>query len=942
MGTFSDRQQKQNKSKTAKKWVGASLIILGALCLIFSVIPRFVLGKALLGVFGILAYPLFLMLIMVGIALTMNLSYKKGTKQTVLVAVSCFALFCLLHAIFSAKALGEMSFSNYLVYCFNQPKGVTVGGVVIGFFANIVSVFLGGVGTCIFYAIMLCVSVGLAIDNFIYNKNTEKLTYVSTNRFEEDLDNAEGNTYIAPEFLATKLDEQNSETEEENEQNEYEDVENSQTTNAKRILFGPADNLDEEDENEEKSARDILFGAKNSVPNVFESTNEERRAFLDSNYSNSLNDDTESEDDEENEDYISRNNARQTLFGDRQEENEDDSLDHNTAMDILGINRRNSYNNTIDEEDEEDDNSSNYGFRTDLTQNLDNEPAFNRNRILDEDNEPEEPFGRNQKPNNRRGVENEEEDEETVVSSRRVRASRVRAQQTEINQVANSRVPNRSVALDAKYNPPPTTLLKENKEDPTKFVRNYEENARRIEEKLETFRINAKVEHVVRGPTVTRYELSMPAGVPVNKILAYDKDLAMALMSKSGVRIEAPIPGKNAVGIELPNDPRSMVSFRELVESKEFSSSTKPLAIAIGKNISGEVIIKSLTKMVHMLIAGSTGSGKSVFLHSLIMSLMFKMSPQQLRFILIDPKRVEFSRYKGMPHMMLPDVVSDAQKAINSLTWAVKEMEHRYSLFEQYAVANIEGFNNSLAVKSGEQKAMPYIVIVVDELAELMMIAKKEVEEKIRRLTQLARACGIHLVLATQRPSVEVVTGTIKANLPTRIAFALTNFVDSKTILDEPGAEKLLGQGDMLFAPQDSNETTRLQAAYISDEEIDKCIRYIREHNDCDYDAEVEKEIYAAKEEPAQDQNKGGGNAEFVDHSDQMDPYLPRALKFFIESKKGSVNMIQRRFYVGYSRAARIVDQMELRGYVSPAEGSKNREILISMDEFREIFGDDV
>ena len=445
----------------------------------------------------------------------------------------------------------------------------------------------------------------------------------------------------------------------------------------------------------------------------------------------------------------------------------------------------------------------------------------------------------------------------------------------------------------------------------------------------------------MRGPTVTRYELSMPAGVPVNKILAYDKDLAMALMSKSGVRIEAPIPGKNAVGIELPNDPRSMVTFRELVESKEFSSSTKPLAVAIGKNISGEVIIKSLTKMVHMLIAGSTGSGKSVFLHSLIMSLMFKMSPQQLRFILIDPKRVEFSRYKGMPHMMLPDVVSDAQKAINSLTWAVKEMERRYSLFEQYAVANIEGFNNSLAVKSGEQKAMPYIVIVVDELAELMMVAKKEVEEKIRRLTQLARACGIHLVLATQRPSVEVVTGTIKANLPTRIAFSLTNFVDSKTILDEPGAEKLLGQGDMLFAPQDSNETTRLQAAYISDEEIDKCIRYIREHNDCDYDEDVEKEIYAAKEEPAQTTNAGGG-AEFVDHSDQMDPYLPRALKFFIESKKGSVNMIQRRFYVGYSRAARIVDQMELRGYVSPAEGSKNREILITMDEFREIFGDDV
>ena len=937
MGTFSDRQQKQYKTKSAKKWVGASLIVLGALLLIFCVIPNFVLGKAMLGVFGILAYPLFLMLILVGIALTMNLTYRKGTKQTVLVSVSCFALFCLLHAIFSANALGEMSFAEYLAYCYNQPKGVTVGGVVIGLFANIISVFLGGVGTCIFYAILLCVSVGLAIDNFIYNKNTDKLTYVNPNRYSEDLDNEGGNTYIAPEFLATKLNEDEEDATNTTEEAEsYSPSYSPESENAKRILFGSAEDNDDEDDNEEKSARDILFGAKTSVPNVFESTNEERRAFLDTNYASSS--DNTTSDDEDDEDYSLRANARETLFGNRQEENNEDSLDHNTAMDILGINRRNSYNE--DDEEDEDEITSPAAFRTDLTQNIDNTPAFNRNRVLDENEEVEEPFGRNRRGETNRDLSSDSEDEEIV--SRRPRASRVRAEQTEINQVANSRVPTRSVALDAKYNPPPTTLLKENKEDPTKFVRNYEENARRIEEKLETFRINAKVEHVVRGPTVTRYELSMPAGVPVNKILAYDKDLAMALMSKSGVRIEAPIPGKNAVGIELPNDPRSMVSFRELVESKEFSSSTKPLAIAIGKNISGEVIIKSLTKMVHMLIAGSTGSGKSVFLHSLIMSLMFKMSPQQLRFILIDPKRVEFSRYKGMPHMMLPDVVSDAQKAINSLTWAVKEMEHRYSLFEQYAVANIEGFNNSLAVKSGEQKAMPYIVIVVDELAELMMVAKKEVEEKIRRLTQLARACGIHLVLATQRPSVEVVTGTIKANLPTRIAFALTNFVDSKTILDEPGAEKLLGQGDMLFAPQDSNETTRLQAAYISDEEIEKCIRYIREHNDCDYDAEVEKEIYAAKEEPAQEQGKGGGNAEFVDHSDQMDPYLPRALKFFIESKKGSVNMIQRRFYVGYSRAARIVDQMELRGYVSPAEGSKNREILITMDEFREIFGDDV
>ena len=937
MGTFSDRKERQNKTKLAKKVVGASFIVVGLLCLVFSIIPNFVLGKAMLGIFGILCYPLFLITTLVGIALCMNLTYKKNTKQTILVVLSCFVLFCFLHAVFTAKALGEQSFGQYLEYCYKMQRGVTVGGVVIGFFANIISVFLGGVGTCIFYAIAFCVAVGFTIDNFIYSKNTEKLTYTNAVRYDDDLDESkDGSTYASPEFLSTKFEENETDATENNTGDYYSldnNTDSESQAEAKRILFGASSDEDDAQESEEKSARDILFGGKR-VPNVFESTNEERRAFL----GHDSGEDEENDDDNE-EDYSSKLNARQTLFGDRvNTSSDDDELDHNTAMDILGINR--NRNATIDDEEEnnEDENTSPL-FRTDLTTSLDSEEEENKNTIEDYNEDAiEAPFGRNKRLD--RAGRNSYEDEEERPT--RNRTSRFRAEQTEINQVANSRIPNRSVSLDAKYNPPPVTLLKENKEDPTKFVRNYEENARRIEEKLETFRINAKVEHVVRGPTVTRYELSMPAGVPVNKILAYDKDLAMALMSKSGVRIEAPIPGKNAVGIELPNDPRSMVTFRELVESKEFSSSTKPLAVAIGKNISGEVIIKSLTKMVHMLIAGSTGSGKSVFLHSLIMSLMFKMSPQQLRFILIDPKRVEFSRYKGMPHMMLPDVVSDAQKAINSLTWAVKEMERRYSLFEQYACANIEGFNNSLAVKSGEQKAMPYIVIVVDELAELMMIAKKEVEEKIRRLTQLARACGIHLVLATQRPSVEVVTGTIKANLPTRIAFSLTNFVDSKTILDEPGAEKLLGQGDMLFAPQDSNETTRLQAAYISDEEIDKCIRYIREHNDCDYDEEVEKEIYASKEEPQQAGGNAGGGAEFVDHSDQMDPYLPRALKFFIESKKGSVNMIQRRFYVGYSRAARIVDQMELRGYVSPAEGSKNREILITMDEFREIFGDDV
>ena len=512
-----------------------------------------------------------------------------------------------------------------------------------------------------------------------------------------------------------------------------------------------------------------------------------------------------------------------------------------------------------------------------------------------------------------------------------------RVEQTEIDEVKVPEKPVKPVIRDVRYNPPPVTLLKESKDDPSKYAKNYQENSRIIEEKLETFKIPAKVVNVVRGPSVTRYELEMPSGIPVKNVLRYDSDLSMALKCKQTIRIEAPIPGKNAIGIETPNDPRSTVTLRELIESKEFSSSSMALPIAIGKNISGEVVVKNLAKLVHVLVAGSTGSGKSVFLHSVIMSLMFKLSPSELRFIMVDPKRVEFNRYKGMPHMMLSDVVSDPAKAVKALSWAVSEMERRYQVLEEHKCRDLASFNQCDAVKNGEVKKMPYLVIIVDELAELMSVAKKDVEYCIRRISQLGRASGIHLVLATQRPSVEIITGTIKANLPNRIAFALTSYIDSKTILDEPGAEKLLGQGDMLFSPQESNTPIRLQAAYVSDEEIDRCVEFIKRNNATEYDEEVEKQIYAEDKQ----QNEETSVKEPVDRSAQVDELLPAALKLFIESKKGSISMVQRRFCVGYARAARIVDQMEQMGYISASEGSKNREVLINLDEFRQIYGDE-
>lgn len=926
MGKYKDRQQFKSKFQ-AKQWVGVVLITLGIVGFILSCITNFVIGKFLLGAFGILSYPIFLSCILFGVAMVMNLVFKGDRKLAAYIISLLGLLVCLLHSIFSANALNTLSFGEYLSTCYSMQNGVTVGGVIIGLICNIVSVTLGGVGTCIFFGIVLVVVGGFAVDYIIYSKNQTELTTKNQIRLDENEEESSSRFEAIPEeeFMSTKLNESEEIEETQNEEDEQE--------NAKTLLFGLRNENDfsaKEPESRQKSAKEILFGEK-AVPNIYNSTDEERRAWLEANpattsktqstenvfgsrFSNSRFNDVDDE-----EEQNARMSASQRLFGNRTQEKEEETIDKSKAMDILGLGRQNEQQNAnqarrgissfgddlFDDEKPEEQNTrarSISNFNTDLTIN---------------ENEPRQ-------------------SEQNIISRQRSeRTARPRAEQTEIGQVAKPTTPIKQVVKDIKYNPPPVTLLKENKEDTSKYVKNYEENARIIEEKLETFKIPVKVVGVVRGPTVTRYELTMPSGIPVKKILNYDSDLAMALRSKAGVRIEAPIPGKNAVGIEVPNDPRSMVSFRELVESKEFASSTAVLPVAIGKNISGEVVVKSLAKMVHLLVAGSTGSGKSVFLHSLIMSLMFKMSPEQLRFIMIDPKRVEFSRYKGMPHMMLSDVVSDAEKAVNSLSWAVKEMERRYKLLEEYKCQKLEIFNQCEAVKNGEQKKLPYIVIVVDELAELMGVAKREVEERIRRISQLGRASGIHLVLATQRPSVEVVTGTIKTNLPSRIAFALASFIDSKTILDEPGAEKLLGQGDMLFAPQESNTPTRLQGAYISDEEIERCIDYIKNNNECNYDLEVEKEIYASKEE----QNQASGQTN-EDHSDQMDELLPQALKFFIESGKGSITMVQRRFYVGYSRAARIVDQMELRGYISPAEGSKNRDILITMDQFKEIFGD--
>lgn len=452
------------------------------------------------------------------------------------------------------------------------------------------------------------------------------------------------------------------------------------------------------------------------------------------------------------------------------------------------------------------------------------------------------------------------------------------------------------------------------------------ETARKLQDTLTAFGVNVKVTDVSCGPSVTRYELQPEQGVKVSKITALTDDIKLNLAA-ADIRIEAPIPGKAAVGIEVPNKKNLMVYFRDLIENKDFNEHQSKLAFAVGKDIGGQTMISDIAKMPHLLIAGATGSGKSVCINTLIMSILYKAKPSEVKLIMVDPKVVELSVYNGIPHLLLP-VVTDPKKAAAALNWAVAEMNRRYKLFSDMKVREIKGFNKKVGKDSPEW--MPQIVIIVDELADLMMVSSKEVEEAICRLAQLARAAGIHLVIATQRPSVNVITGLIKANVPSRIAFAVSSQVDSRTILDGAGAEKLLGKGDMLFFPSGYPKPVRVQGAFVSDNEVSDVVEFIKENNDPTHKAaDITEQVNAA----AQVESIKEGNSS-AEEDDGYDEYFEEAGKLIIDKDKASIGMLQRVYRIGFNRAARIMDQLAEVGVVSEEDGTKPRKVLMSKDDF--------
>ena len=477
------------------------------------------------------------------------------------------------------------------------------------------------------------------------------------------------------------------------------------------------------------------------------------------------------------------------------------------------------------------------------------------------------------------------------------------------------------------YEYPPVELLSKGTKKAIKGgAKALTDVATRLQKTLYSFGVQAKVENVSVGPAITRYELKPAEGVRVSKIANLADDIALNLAAET-IRIEAPIPGKQAVGIEVPNTEKETVHFRDVVESDAFQDSKSKLSVALGKDVAGNMEIADIAKMPHALIAGATGSGKSVCINTIITSVIYKAKPSEVKFVMVDPKVVELSVYNGIPHLLIP-VVTDPKKAAGALAWAVQEMDNRYNLFAQKGVRDLKGYN-AMAEKEGIG-TLPQIVIIIDELADLMMVAAKEVEDSICRLAQKARAAGMHLIIATQRPSVDVITGIIKANIPSRIAFAVSSQVDSRTILDQVGAEKLLGKGDMLFYPSGAPKPVRVQGAFVSDDEVEKIVSFVKSNGVATYNEDILETIENGNKtdkEISQDQ----------DPDDDTDPFLMDAIDVVVETGQASTSFIQRKFKVGYARAGRIIDQMEERGVISGYQGSKPRQVLMSLEKLQEL-----
>jgi len=921
-------------NKNIKKKIGIALVSVFSVLLInllFDIIPFF--NSFFLGAFGLLTYAIFVCTITLGILLIIDKSISVNGKTLTLYIFGLIFLISLIHLISSKKYL-DMSYGGYLSSCYNAKY--TAAGLIFGLITYPVGYLTHFVGGIVVFAIAIVLTITLIIDRYITNKQykAQKPKTMEVLDTPNDFDYEEDYSY------------------------DGENVE-SETIYKKPPAVDDDIFITDEESEEKKAAKSILGLSKN--PSFYEEEKKEEPLFKKSSY--------------ENNEILTQNNGRPSFIyhGDDNELDDFNSYKpvkqenkvekekeekKKKAMEFLSA-TRGTYK-PLDGKDEEpssiydpnlsqktyEKNKTEYKVKNDLISKSYSDLLNNQ-----EDNEIDfEPItikpNAQQKDYNFFSTNTPKEEPKRSFSSfeqkpqpkkeyyNQMDIGSIKTEQKPI--ISSSQPEEKKVKFPprSKYVAPTTDLLKyyhvKNEDDQEEIA----QKSHMLEATLESFKIPAKITSIAKGPAFTRYELQMPTGIPVRRVTGYVDDIAMSLESKS-IRMEVPIPGKNAFGVEVPNNTIATVSLRDVLESKNFQNSKSPLTYALGQDIANEARVARLEKAPHLLVAGSTGSGKSVCLNSMLISWIFKASPDDVRLILVDPKQVEFTPYNNLPHLLVPNVITSTEKALCALSWSIDEMERRYSLFSQFGVRNIEGYNDTEEVKSRFAEHLPYIVVVVDELADLMSQSKKDFEEKIMRLTQKSRAAGIHLVLATQRPSVDVITGTIKNNLPSRIAFAVTSSADSKTIIGEGGAENLLGKGDMLFAPQETPIPSRIQGAFLSDDEIKAVLDFVKENNDAVFDSEIEDKMFN------RNQNEGGFSAE-APTSEVFDPLLKDALRNFIKTNNASVSKLQRIFNIGFNRAGRIVDQMEAAGFVSPKDSKNNRVIFCSQQEFEERFGEDL
>ena len=870
MAVYRTNNNNNHESSSISKKIGILILVLCSICFValFTKLIMF-LRIFLLGTMGLFAYPFFITTFIVGLALINNRRYVMNKRYIFFMVATIVSLLAVIQMLIIGTP--ELSFFEYIAYTYT--KQITAGGAIVSIFIAPILYLLGSAGVYIIYSILAVVFGALMIDYLYYAKDQSKIK--KSVKIIEDPVKVVNKPKTEPINI----------------------VLNGNIDSEKKTQV-TTDNIVVPVENKPKSRKEYLLTPPEVNLNDF---------FFHNNHSkNEIN---------RNIDQIKNDAKIITNY----ESDKKEFITNNSTPSVNNFN--------IDKTDNDNDIIINKPAPKP-------EPIKEEPSILENVEEPEKEEKLADKILRDILQEDKNDKIDIKVSTNSFKPEKKESNFTQLtidNETSEKQPEVKKSTLLAPYKRPPIDLLTTESMDLSIFNEDTDEKRTQLENALEMFGIPAKVIGVVVGPSVTRYELEMPPGISVKKVLSHTDDIALALASNGNIRIEAPIPGKSAVGIEVPNNSIATIGLRDIIKSTEFNNSKSPIIFSLGKDISGNVRLCNLQKMPHLLVAGSTGSGKSVCLNSIIMSFIYKASPDDVKLLLIDPKRVEFSMFNGLPHLLVPNVITEPDKVVNAFNYAVDEMERRYKLFQSTRTKNIEEFNNSDEVLSGKLSKIPFIVMIVDELADLMVTMKKDIEDKIMRLAQKSRAAGIHLILATQRPSVDVITGTIKINFPSRIAFAVASFADSKTVLDQGGAEKLLGKGDMLYAPSDMPEPKRVQGCFVTTKEIDNVVEYVKQNNKYEFDSDIDEIINPKK--PAND-NLSNDLAK-----PQQDPLLPEVLKYFIESGQASITMIQRRFIVGFPRASRIIDQMERAKYISPPEGSKPRVVYITMEQYEEIFG---